>query len=127
MSGYNLTISSTLGGSVHATFGGQEEMIGPGETDTLCSVPAGATVALVANPQEAYRFASWVGDVDTMVNLEAAETSITVNGHYYITAGFDDLPRQGTDWALIAGITAPIVVGLLVFLVRRRAPIGRRP
>jgi len=128
MSAYDLIISSTLGGSVRATLDGQEEMIGPGETETVSSIPAGTAVALVAEPQQHYRFANWVGDVNTITDANAAETTIAVNGHYSVTASFDGLPPQGMNWILISGILVPIVVGLVIFLVRRkRAAHGKIP
>lgn len=126
MSEYDLIISSTLGGSVHATFDGQEEMIGPGETQTVSSVLAGTMVALVADPQENYRFANWVGDVDTITSANAAETTITLDGHYSITASFDGLPPQAINWILIGGILVPIVVGLVIYLVRRKGAAERK-
>jgi len=128
VSDYDLTISSTLGGSVHATFDGQEQTIGPGETGTISGVSAATTIDLAADPKEDYRFANWIGDVDTITNANAPETTITVNGHHFITATFDGPLPQGINWLLIGGILVPIVVGLVVFLVRRkRAAQGPTP
>ncbi len=73
---YRLTISSSAGGSV-AT---------PGE-GTFTYSP-GAVVNLVAAPDVGYYFVNWTGNVGTIANVNAASTTITVNGDYSITANF---------------------------------------
>ena len=74
---YSLTISSTEGGSVTT----------PGEG---ISIHAGdAVVDLVAQPDEGYEFVKWTGDVDTIADVYAAETTITMNSSYSITANFE--------------------------------------
>jgi hypothetical protein len=73
---YDLTISSTAGGSV----------IEPGE-DTF-TYDEGVMVDLVAEAEEGYRFDKWTGDVGTIVDIYSAETTITMNGDYAITAEF---------------------------------------
>jgi hypothetical protein len=74
---YSLTISSTEGGSVTT----------PGEGT---SIHAGdAVVDLVAQPEEGYEFVKWTGDVDTIADFYAAETTITMNSSYSITANFE--------------------------------------
>jgi hypothetical protein len=71
-----LTISSTAGGNVTT----------PGEgTFTYW---AGTVVSLNATPDAGYRFGNWTGDVDTVANVNAAATNITINGNYCITANF---------------------------------------
>jgi len=73
---YNLTVSSTDGGSVTE----------PGEgTHTYA---AGKVVKLKAVPNSGYEFDKWTGDVDTIGDVKAAETTITMNGNYTITANF---------------------------------------
>jgi len=73
---YNLTVSSTDGGSVTE----------PGEgTHTYA---AGKVVKLKAVPNSGYEFDEWTGDVDTIDDVKAAETTITMNGNYTITANF---------------------------------------
>jgi alpha-tubulin suppressor-like RCC1 family protein len=105
-----LTISSTAGGNVTR----------PGE-GTLPYYP-GRVPNLVAEAEDGYRFVNWTGDVGTMGNVNAAQTTITMNDSYSITANFDEKPP--VSWALIGGIIAAVViVGLLIFFVRRkRAP-----
>jgi hypothetical protein len=71
-----LTISSTESGSV----------IDPGEG--LFSYPLGTEVSLVAEAASGYRFFYWSGDVSTFTDVDAAETTIIMNGDYSITANF---------------------------------------
>ncbi len=77
---YSLTISSTAGGSVTA----------PGEGTFTRS--AGTVVSLVATAAIGYQFVSWTGDVGTVANVNAASTTITMNGAYSITANFEAIP-----------------------------------
>jgi hypothetical protein len=71
-----LTVSSTEGGSVTE----------PGEGTFL--YPVGAKVDLVAVPDEGYHFTRWLGDVDTISDIYAASTTITMDTSYSVTAGF---------------------------------------
>jgi hypothetical protein len=73
---YDLTISSTGGGSVTT----------PGEG--TFDYDKGTVVNLVATPDAGYQFVEWTGDVDTIGNVNAAITIITTNGNYSITANF---------------------------------------
>ncbi len=52
----------------------------------------GTVVNLVAKPDSGYKFARWTGDVDTIANVNAASTTITMNGDYYICAHFREIP-----------------------------------
>jgi hypothetical protein len=79
---YDLTISSTSGGSVTE----------PGEG--TFPYDEGTTVNLVVETEEGYRFARWTGDVDTVANVNAASTTITMQGDYTITANFATPPIQ---------------------------------
>ena len=86
-----LTISSTAGGSATT----------PGE-GTFTYAPK-TVVDLVAEPEEGYRFVNWTGDVDTIGNVNAAATTITMNGDYSITANFGgveagDVGIKAGDW-----------------------------
>jgi len=76
-----LTISSTTGGLV----------TNPGE-GTFTYRP-GTVVSLVAEAEEGYRFLSWTGDVGTVANVNAASTTITMNGNYFLTANFEQTTR----------------------------------
>ena len=73
---YSLTISTTEGG----------EITTPGEG--TYSYDEGTAVPLVALPHTGYRFVKWTGDVSTIANVNAASTTITMNGNYSITANF---------------------------------------
>jgi hypothetical protein len=101
---YTLTISGTPNGSVTA----------PGEG--VFTYNAGTVVRLVARPEKGYRLVKWTGDVDTIANVNAATTIITMEGDYAVTANFP------VSWLLIGGIIAAVVVaaGLAIFFVRRR-------
>jgi hypothetical protein len=73
---YDLTISSTAGGSVTT----------PGEG--ISTYDEGTVVNLVAEAEEGYHFVNWTSDVGTIANVKAASTTITMNGNYSITANF---------------------------------------
>jgi hypothetical protein len=104
---FDLTVSSTAGGAVTA----------PGEG--TFTYDHGTGVNLVAEAEEGYRFVNWTGDVDAIAHVDAASTNITMNGDYSITANFDENPS--INWLLIGGIIgAVVVVGLVIFFVRRR-------
>ena len=74
----SLGISSTEGGSVTQ----------PGEgMFTLYS--AGDVVPLLAEADEGYHFVNWTGNVDTIADIYAASTTITMSGDYSIKANFE--------------------------------------
>jgi len=81
-----LMISSTRGGSVTTP---------PGEG--IFSYPLGADVSLVAEPDEGGQFIRWSGDVDTIADVNAATTTITMDNSYSIIANF-----SGGGWCFIA-------------------------
>jgi len=74
---YNLSVSSTEGGSVTT----------PGEG--VFTYDEGAVVDLVAEAEEDYLFVEWTGDVGTIADVYDATTTITMNGDYSITANFE--------------------------------------
>jgi len=80
-----LMISSTRGGSVTT----------PGEGTFLR--PLGKKVDLVAEPDEGGQFLRWTGDVDTIADVYAASTTITVDSPYTIRAYF-----SGSGFCFIA-------------------------
>ena len=45
-------------------------------------------IPIVAVPDEGYRFDEWTGDVGTIVDVNAAITTITMNGDYSIMVNF---------------------------------------
>ena len=73
---YDLTISSTEGGSVTE----------PGEG--VFTYDEGTVVDLVADADKGYRFVEWTGDVGTIADVYVTNTTITMNGDYAITADF---------------------------------------
>jgi alpha-tubulin suppressor-like RCC1 family protein len=73
---YDLTITSTSGGSVTA----------PGEG--TFAYGEGEVVNLAATPDAGYQFANWTGDVSTIADVNAATTTITMNVDYSIMANF---------------------------------------
>jgi hypothetical protein len=73
---YSLSILSTPGGSVSA----------PGKGTYVYG--QGTVVDLVVTPAVGYEFAGWTGNVDTIANVKATSTTITINGNYYICANF---------------------------------------
>jgi len=79
---YDLTISSTGGGSVTE----------PGED--IFTYDEGMVVDLIAEAEEGYRFVEWTGDVGTIADAYAATTTITMNGDYSITANFEEIPQS---------------------------------
>jgi len=88
---YNLSINSTENGSVTT----------PGEG--TFNYTAGTVVDLVATPDAGYRFVNWTGDVDTLADVNAAATSVTMKGDYSITANFvgveaGDVGIKAGDW-----------------------------
>jgi hypothetical protein len=104
---FDLTISSTAGGTVTA----------PGEG--IFTYDRGTGVNIVGEAEEGYRFVNWTGDVDAIAHVDAASTNITMNSSYAITANFEEKPS--INWPLIGGIIgAVVVVGLVIFFVRRR-------
>jgi len=71
------------------------------------------------SPVEGYHFVNWTGNVDTIFDVSAATTIITMHGDYAITANFEEIPP--VNWPLIGGIIAAVVAaGLAIFFVRRR-------
>jgi hypothetical protein len=89
---YDLTISSMEGGSV----------IEPGEE--VFTYDEGTIVDLVAEAEEGYRFVEWTGDVGTIADVYAAETTINMSGNYSITAEFVaiyDLSTSSTAGGLV--------------------------
>jgi alpha-tubulin suppressor-like RCC1 family protein len=89
---YSLTLSSTVGGAVTV----------PGEG--MFSYDGGTVVDLVAEAEEAYRFVNWSGEVDTVGDVQAAITAITMNGNCAITAHFEYVPMVAGGVAHTVGL-----------------------
>ena len=93
---YDLTISSTSGGSVTE----------PGEG--AFTHYEGTVVNLVAEAEDCYHFVNWTGDVGTIANVNATSTIITMSGNYSITANFEEEPVYFPDHNLEAAIRGEI-------------------
>jgi hypothetical protein len=74
---YSLTVTSGPGGSI----------MQPREGMSIFN--AGQVVLLVAEPDEHWHFVEWTGDVGTIANVTAAQTTITINDSYSIAANFE--------------------------------------
>ncbi len=107
---YSLTIGSTAGG----------RLIRPAEGTSTYN--GGVTVALIARPDNGFRSVKWVGDVETVANVNAATTVITMRGNYAVTATFP------LNWPLIGGILAggAVAAALSFFFVRRARNAGAK-
>jgi uncharacterized repeat protein (TIGR02543 family) len=96
---YSLTVSGSAGGSVTT----------PGEG--TFAYDAGMVVSLVAAPAVGYQFVDWTGDVGTIADIDAASTTIAVNGDYSVTANFEAIApvQYGLTVSSGAGgsVTAP--------------------
>ena len=73
---YELEVASSDGGSVTDP-----------EEGTF-TYPAGTVVNLLADPDDGYAFINWTGDTGTIDDVDSADTFITMNGNYSITANF---------------------------------------
>ena len=115
---YNLAISSTAGGSVSA----------PG-VGTF-TYDNGTVVNLVATPAAGYRFVNWTGDVGTIANVNAAATTITMNGNYSITANFEYTFVVAAGYVHTVGLRSDgtvVAVGYNSRAVQCRRLDGHRP
>lgn len=80
---YMLAILDTSGGSV----------ISPGHGTFIYD--AGTVVSLVVTPDSGYKFLKWTGNVDTVADVNATSTSITMSGndtYILICANFRENP-----------------------------------
>jgi len=77
-----LTICSTAGGEVTT----------PGEG--TFTYDASTVTNLVASPDAGYRFVNWTGNVTTIVNVDAASTTIAMNSDYSVIANFVETPAD---------------------------------
>ncbi|MGQ9545764.1 MAG: GLUG motif-containing protein [Dehalococcoidia bacterium] len=108
---YNLTINKTIGGKIVAP--------GPG----VHAYHAGEVVNLVVEADELYRFVNWTGDVATIADVTATNTTITMNGDYSIMAIF----KKPTNWPLVALIIAAVIAGGFLLATHRPQRIPKPP
>jgi len=95
---YSLTIASTSGGTV--TQPGQGTFVYEG----------GDVVGLVAQPDEGYDFVKWTGDVDSIADVDAAQTTITMSGSYSITANFESWHPEPVALLLVSSSQGGLVI-----------------
>jgi hypothetical protein len=74
---YDLATTSATGGSIAVPGAG------------TFTYDGGTVVSLVAQAEKDYKFVSWTGDVGTIQDVHAAQTTITMDGSYSITANFE--------------------------------------
>jgi hypothetical protein len=87
---YDLTISSTAGGSVTT----------PGER--TFTYDADTVVDLVAEAEGGYQFINWIGDVCTIADVNDATTIIIMQGDHSITANFEETPLLHYDLTIVS-------------------------
>jgi len=93
---YTLTIDSTVGGNVTV----------PGEGEFVHDYSA--EVDLKAMADEGYAFAEWTGDIYTIANPVSANTTITMDDNYSITAVFEPVAYTLTIDSTVGGnVTVP--------------------
>jgi len=101
---HDLNIASTSGGMVTS----------PGEG--TFTHHEGAVFDLVAEPEAGYYFVNWTGDVGTIADINAATTTIIMNGDYSIRANFESIPvdqysltisSTTEGWLLCGNVTTP--------------------
>jgi hypothetical protein len=87
---YNiLRIRNTEGGTVVKPSGGLIEY----NSRWTCYYDRLTVVNLTAIPDPGYRFVNWTGDTGTIRDVNAASTTITMNGDYTICANFEKIPE----------------------------------
>jgi hypothetical protein len=94
---YNLTISSTAGGSVTT----------PGEGTFTYN--ASTVLDLVAKADSGYKFVNWTGNVTAIANVNGASTTITMNGDYSIVANFAQIPPGQVTLTVSSSAVGPII------------------
>lgn len=106
---YDLTVNSTAGGSVTE----------PGEG--TFTYDEGTVVDLLAVPDPGYTFVNWAGNVGTVAFPDAADTTITMNGDYSITANFSPISPPPVGGTIIPtdklGLVMPWIMASALIVV----------
>ena len=89
-----LTFTAGTGGTITAPAGSSPQIYDYGTV---------VTITAAANP--GYHFTNWSGDVGTVLNVNAASTTITMNENYSITANFAVGELATLDGAVVYGTT----------------------
>ena len=69
----------------------------------------GTQVIITASPAPGWRFNNWTGDVSVIADVNAASTTITVNGSYSVTANFQEVD-------VVPDFTLPTMTGANITL-----------
>jgi len=111
---YTLTMAATGGGSVSPAVGQH-------------SYAAGTVVPIIATAAGGYYFVNWTGNVGAIANVNAASTTIIMNGNYSITANFAvAMPYTLTMAVNGSGSTSP-TVGQHTYTAGTPVPISASP
>ena len=101
---YALSIVSSNGGKVTT----------PGEG--TFTYPSGAVVVLVATPDAGHSFVGWSGDVDTIPDVTAAATTVTMGRHRVITATFESVQYSLTVSSTAGGSVSATIDGVEILV-----------
>ena len=86
------------------------DTVGDGSTTGTGTYYQGEDVSISATPGIGWQFDDWSGDVSTVDDVNSADTSITMNGDYSITANFSPAPDVTLTMAVNGnGSTSPTV------------------
>jgi len=69
---------------------------------------SGVQITLTASPASSYQFSNWTGDVDTVANVSALSTTITIKRNCAVVANFEQKPVHIPDPNLEAAIRETI-------------------
>jgi len=94
-------ICSTDGGSVTTPYEGEVQ------------TEIGAVEDLVATPDSGYRFVNWTGTVETVADVNAASTTITMDSTYYITAVFEEEGEEEPEYLPMVAAGHRHILGLM--------------
>jgi methionine-rich copper-binding protein CopC len=109
---YTLTVGVTGDGSASPVAGSH-------------TYAAGTVVSISATPSSGYHFVNWTGNVASIANVNAASTTITMNGDYSITANFEQtaITYYALTMASTAGGSISPTVGQHSYAVGTVVPI----
>ena len=104
---FSVAMPTSVTGQYYLTIYGSAEgsITSPGEG--AFTYDEGTLVEIVAEPHAGYQFVSWTGDVVTVADVEDADTTITMNGDWTITANFGSRRTLRTDSTDGGQVTIP--------------------
>jgi hypothetical protein len=95
---HSLVVSCTPGGSI----------VAPGESMFIYNEET--VVNLVAEPDQHYRFVEWTGDVGTVADVSAADTTIAMNSSYFIAASFEPMYPESMAVLTLSSTTGGSII-----------------